>query len=88
MLQKKKKNKKKKKKKKKKIYLKIFKKKKKKKKKIRNCSTIFATASNNDIRIWNVLNCEELLRITVPNLHCKCITFNKDGNSLITGNFN
>jgi len=50
-----------------------------------NCSTIFATASNNDIRIWNVLNCEELLRITVPNLHCKCITFNKDGNSLITG---
>jgi len=50
-----------------------------------NCSTIFATASDNDIRIWNILNCEELLRITVPNLHCKCITFNKDGNSLITG---
>jgi len=50
-----------------------------------NCSSIFATASNNDIRIWNILNCEELLKITVPNLHCKCLTFNKDGNSLITG---
>ncbi|KAL6618439.1 WD40 repeat-like protein [Neocallimastix californiae] len=50
-----------------------------------NCSTIFATASDNDIRIWNIANCEELLRITVPNLHCKCLTFNKDGNSLITG---
>jgi len=50
-----------------------------------NCSSIFATASNNDIRIWNISNCEELLKITVPNLHCKCLTFNKDGNSLITG---
>jgi len=50
-----------------------------------NCSSIFATASNNDIRIWNIMNCEELLKITVPNLHCKCLTFNKDGNSLITG---
>jgi len=50
-----------------------------------NCSSIFATASNNDIRIWNIANCEELLKITVPNLHCKCLKFNKDGNSLITG---
>jgi len=51
-----------------------------------HCSSIFATASDNDIRIWNIMNCEELLKITVPNLHCKCLSFNKDGNSLITGN--
>lgn len=48
-------------------------------------SDIFATASDSDIRLWNANTKEELLRISVPNLECQCITFKKDGSSLITG---
>ncbi|KAJ3417382.1 Cilia- and flagella-associated protein 52 [Chytridiales sp. JEL 0842] len=48
-------------------------------------SDVFATASDADIRIWNATTCEELLRISVPNLECKCITFKKDGTSLLSG---
>jgi WD40 repeat protein len=48
-------------------------------------SNIFATASDADIRIWNAHTSKELLKISVPNLECKCITFKKDGSSLITG---
>jgi WD40 repeat protein len=46
---------------------------------------IFATASDVDVRIWNLKTCQELLRVAVPNLECQCITFKKDGTSLITG---
>jgi cilia- and flagella-associated protein 52 len=46
---------------------------------------VFATASDNDIRVWNTNTSTELLRIAVPNLECKCITFKKDGTSLISG---
>jgi WD40 repeat protein len=48
-------------------------------------SDLFATASDTDIRIWNANTNAELLRISVPNLECKCIVFKKDGSSLITG---
>ena len=48
-------------------------------------SDLFATASDSDIRIWNANTKAELLRISVPNLECKCITFKKDGSSIITG---
>eukprot|EP00842_Homolaphlyctis_polyrhiza_P004180 jgi/Hompol1/4763/HPOL_003861-RA len=48
-------------------------------------SDVFATASDTDIRIWNATTQAELLRIVVPNLECKCITFKKDGKSLISG---
>ncbi|KAI9317353.1 quinon protein alcohol dehydrogenase-like superfamily [Zopfochytrium polystomum] len=48
-------------------------------------SDVFATASDTDIRIWNAHTSRELLRIAVPNLECKCITFRKDGSSLISG---
>ncbi|KAI9140685.1 WD40-repeat-containing domain protein [Paraphysoderma sedebokerense] len=48
-------------------------------------SDVFATASDNDIRFWNMKTCEELLRISLPNLECKCIVFKKDGSSLISG---
>ncbi|KAI8927862.1 WD40-repeat-containing domain protein [Entophlyctis helioformis] len=48
-------------------------------------SDVFATASDTDIRIWNAHTSSELLRISVPNLECKCITFKKDGTSLISG---
>ena len=50
-----------------------------------NSSDVFATASDTDIRIWNIHTCKELLRIAVPNLECKCIVFKKDGSSLISG---
>ncbi|KAI8850812.1 quinon protein alcohol dehydrogenase-like superfamily [Chytridium lagenaria] len=48
-------------------------------------SDVFATASDADIRVWNANSCSELLRISVPNLECKCITFKKDGSSLVSG---
>ena len=48
-------------------------------------SDLFATASDSDIRIWNANTKAELLRISVPNLECKCVTFKKDGSSIITG---
>jgi WD40 repeat protein len=48
-------------------------------------SIIFATASDADIRIWNAKDNKELLKICVPNLECKCITFKMDGSSLISG---
>ncbi|KAL2918632.1 hypothetical protein HK105_202033 [Polyrhizophydium stewartii] len=51
----------------------------------RDSSDVFATASDTDIRIWNAHTSAELLRIAVPNLECKCITFKKDGKSLISG---
>lgn len=46
---------------------------------------MFATASVQEVRIWNAQTTKELLRIHVPNLECQCVTFNKDGTSLITG---
>ncbi|KAJ3000626.1 Cilia- and flagella-associated protein 52 [Globomyces sp. JEL0801] len=52
---------------------------------LKESADIFATASDTDIRVWNSSTNEELLRISVPNLECQCITFKKDGSSLITG---
>lgn len=48
-------------------------------------SDVFATASDTDIRIWNAQTCKELVRIALPNLECNCITFKKDGSSLLSG---
>ncbi|KXS13951.1 WD40 repeat-like protein [Gonapodya prolifera JEL478] len=47
-------------------------------------SEVFATASD-QIRLWNASTSQELLRIAVPNLECKCIVFKKDGSSLVSG---
>lgn len=52
------------------------------------CSDLFATASDNDVRVWNIHNQEELLRVSLPNLHCLSIVFRKDGSSILTGTFN
>ena len=35
-------------------------------------STVFATCSMNDIRVWHRDQCRELLRIKVPNVECNC----------------
>ncbi|TPX43498.1 hypothetical protein SeMB42_g04690 [Synchytrium endobioticum] len=48
-------------------------------------SDLFATASDSDVRIWNAITSAELVRVVVPNLECKCVVFNKEGSSLITG---
>eukprot|EP01135_Chromosphaera_perkinsii_P007615 Nk52_evm71s914 gene=Nk52_evmTU71s914 len=49
------------------------------------CSDLFATCSENDIRIWNTYTSSEMLRITVPNLICHSVVFGYDGRSIITG---
>lgn len=48
-------------------------------------SDIFATASDNDVRIWNAQLCIELVCIKVKDIQCLAIQFKKDGSSLLTG---
>lgn len=48
-------------------------------------SELFATASRNDVRIWNARTCAELLRIQIPSLTCNVVAFGRDGKSVITG---
>lgn len=46
---------------------------------------MFATCSLHDIRVWNAKNRQELLRIDMHGLECNCITFMKDGKSILSG---
>jgi WD40 repeat protein len=46
---------------------------------------IIATCSVNDIRLWNVPQTKELLRIQVPNLECNCVCFSPSGKSVVSG---
>ncbi|KAL1117056.1 hypothetical protein AAG570_004384, partial [Ranatra chinensis] len=48
-------------------------------------SGVFATASKNDVRVWNVEHARELLRITVHNFTCSSIVFSYDGRYIATG---
>lgn len=48
-------------------------------------SDLFATCSENDIRVWHTETRNELLRINVPGLTCNCVGFSPDGKSLISG---
>ena len=50
-----------------------------------NYSDLFVTAGINDIRVWNIKNQNELLRINVPGLECLCVIISKDGKSIISG---
>lgn len=36
---------------------------------------VFATCSLGCIRVWHLRGCRELLRINLPNLECRCVTF-------------
>lgn len=36
---------------------------------------VFATCSLGCIRVWHLRGCRELLRISLPNLECRCVTF-------------
>lgn len=49
------------------------------------CNEIFATASVGEIRLWNIKNHRELLRIKVPTQICKSILISHDGRSIISG---
>ena len=48
-------------------------------------SDVFATCSKNDIRIWNAKNRHEILRIQVPGVECYCVSFMRDGKSIVSG---
>lgn len=48
-------------------------------------SDLFATCSMNDIRVWNAVTRQELLRIEVPGLECFCVKFMADGKSILSG---
>ncbi|XP_029948827.1 cilia- and flagella-associated protein 52 [Salarias fasciatus] len=47
-------------------------------------SELFATCSQNDIRLWHIDRPKELLRITVPNMTCNALDFMLDGHSIIS----
>lgn len=50
-----------------------------------NYSDVFATASEQNIRVWNSKTRQELLRVQVPNLECHCICFSSNGKHIISG---
>ncbi|KAJ0050587.1 hypothetical protein NL108_004995 [Boleophthalmus pectinirostris] len=47
-------------------------------------SELFATCSQEDIRLWHINKPKELLRITVPNMTCNSVDFMIDGHSIIS----
>lgn len=49
------------------------------------CSELVATCSGQDVRLWNTRSCQELLRITVPNMTCNAVAIMRDGKSVISG---
>uniref|UniRef100_A0A8C7SWI7 Cilia- and flagella-associated protein 52 n=1 Tax=Oncorhynchus mykiss TaxID=8022 RepID=A0A8C7SWI7_ONCMY len=48
-------------------------------------SELFATCSQDDIRVWHAETSKELLRISVPNMTCNALNFMIDGHSIISG---
>lgn len=48
-------------------------------------SELFATCSINDIRVWNAMTRQELLRIEVPSLECYTVKFMANGKSILSG---
>lgn len=60
-----------------------------------NYSELFATASTNDIRLWNLKEMKEILRIQVPSMECElkdslnqecyCCAFMPDGKTIVSG---
>jgi len=51
----------------------------------KDCSELFVTCSDNDIRVWNARTRQELLRIQVPNLTCNCVAVTPNGGSILSG---
>jgi len=51
----------------------------------KDCSELFVTCSDNDIRVWNARSRQELIRIQVPNLTCNCVAVTPNGGSILSG---
>jgi len=49
------------------------------------CSDLAVTSSLGDIRIWNITNREEILRIQVPNVDCLCSVVTPSGTGIVSG---
>uniref|UniRef100_A0A673Z952 Cilia- and flagella-associated protein 52 n=1 Tax=Salmo trutta TaxID=8032 RepID=A0A673Z952_SALTR len=47
-------------------------------------SELFATCSQDDIRVWHAETSKELLRLSVPNMTCNALDFMIDGHSIIS----
>ncbi|XP_030589052.1 cilia- and flagella-associated protein 52 [Archocentrus centrarchus] len=47
-------------------------------------SELFATCSDEDIRVWYIGRPKELVRITIPNMICNSLDFMFDGHSIIS----
>ncbi|KAF4080329.1 hypothetical protein AMELA_G00169070 [Ameiurus melas] len=45
-------------------------------------SELFASCSQDDIRVWHTESSKELLRIRVPNMTCNAVGFMRDGRSI------
>eukprot|EP01084_Bolivina_argentea_P258167 435131_1 len=50
-----------------------------------NCSSLLVTCSVEDIRVWDVKQQQERLRIQVPNLDCNCIGVTQCGSAIVSG---
>jgi len=48
-------------------------------------SECFATASFGEVRVWHARNQNELLRVSIPNLNCRVVTFATDGSAILSG---
>jgi WD40 repeat protein len=49
------------------------------------CPDLVVTSSEGDIRVWNILRKQELLRIQVPNVKCLCSVVSPSGTLILTG---
>ncbi|KAL2087100.1 hypothetical protein ACEWY4_018159 [Coilia grayii] len=47
-------------------------------------SELFATCSQEDIRVWHSDTSKEVLRISVPNMTCNAVDFMQDGRSIVS----
>lgn len=49
-----------------------------------DCSDLFATASYEDIRVWDTRRMQELLRIKIPHVSCRAIDITPSGASIVS----
>jgi len=49
------------------------------------CPDLAVTSSKGDMRIWNLKNNQEVLRIQVPNLECLCASVAPSGSAILSG---
>lgn len=49
------------------------------------CSDLIVTSSIGDIRIWNIKQKKELLRVQLPNLECLCCSVTPTGGTILSG---